>query len=757
MAHKANIVEISPLVSDTASFEKSKALSQISIQECSNVESTNRPKEKITLSESVLLSDHLTEGKHKHYLTRRPKFKNIAYEATIFAKQYVVVRLREIRLKTPYDTLTSIGRCNHYCISPLYNWYGQNDRILVTAPLSQVGIRERDQSIKKVINCGSHNYAGLYDISDAELALHQTCLEQLPIANTAAASFLHEMLSGLASFFNAKSCFSTSTGYQSNMLGIPAIAKEGWLIVLDEKSHNSIFTGAYSACADAMKKFKHNNMVELRRILEDASLNGNYTDVLHGTIPPLDALSELKQQYNFVLYVDEAHSFGSIGRTGRGLLELWNDEHPENTLSPDVIDVRSGVLSKAVGALGGFVCTSSSRFDECLLHRSQALQQWSDPLTTATIVQTLRFLKQPRRLERNLHRLKDISRFCHEELDRQGVHVYGDQHLNHLPMLPVFGGRPSKAAELSMVLRRNGVVASPISTPAVDIWESRVRVLLSASYTDEDVNSLITAIAAASRQIGLKKRTRIPRQKYCYNSEEMMADEDENNEMLKHLNCLIQEQVRRLPRLPAISLEIINAGMSAQHQYGIPSGTSRWMLGTFSPHLSVESLVAQLTHQRSALTYPDSGLGLMSTIAGLCRPVLKTKRHYLLFPSDLEAAGEEGLRVASKKNKDIVCIRYTDFETLRKLFVSLGASKKIYITIYIQPSKVNLHQLAERLRGHSIRGCTLLLDINNDTLSNLDTMSVARLQNLLSARILISSSFYSEFSMPGGYLAGDES
>ena len=90
---------------------------------------------------------------------------------------------------------------------------------------------------------------------------------------------------------------------------------------------------------------------------------------MDGTLPPLGRLYELKQRYGFVLYCDEAHSFLSIGRTGRGCLEAWNDDHPTEKLPADVIDIRSATLSKAVGAIGGFVC-ATARFKSALCSKS---------------------------------------------------------------------------------------------------------------------------------------------------------------------------------------------------------------------------------------------------------------------------------------------------------------------------------------------------------------------------------------------------
>jgi serine palmitoyltransferase len=493
---------------------------------------------------------------------------------------------------------------------------------------------------------------------------------------------------------------------------------------------------------------------------------------MDGTIPLLGSLHELKGAFGFVLYVDEAHSFGSIGKTGKGILELWNDEHPSDTVPLDLIDVRAGSLSKAVGSLGGFVCASSKRFDRALQNRWEDSQQREGgTLATSAILQTLSFLAQPKRMQENLLRLKDISTFCHDELKRQGIFVYGDEELSHLPILPIFGGRPSKAAKLSFVLRKCGVAAAPVSTPAVDIWESRVRVTLSPSYTDTDVNNLITAIITASRQIGLGKPCHIPRCIY-YSTKKVGADDvvDENIQALQDLSTLVDRQADQTCTDKAFKFldqTVIDAGSAAQQQYGIGSGAARWVLGTFQPHLNVEGKIAQLVDQPSALTYPSADLGLMSTIAALCRPIIGTKNHYFLIPANVSKSVEEGLRAASTKSRT-VAIRYTDVESLVPLFVALAGRRDTYISLYIQLYQnghyIDLAQLANRLHNElprSHRRFTILLDDSqgaslhgSQTLRISRRVDFGRIRDLLSAQILITGCFMNDVGLPGGWLAG---
>jgi len=435
-----------------------------------------------------------------------------------------------------------------------------------------------------------------------------------------------------------------------------------------------------------------------------------------------------------------------------------------------LIDIRSAVLSKAVGGLGGFVCCRSGRFEEGLRRRAGQLEQCAESLTTATILMTLSFLQQPKRLASNLYRLRNISQFCHEELERQGIQVYGDKTLKHLPMLPVLGGRPSKASELSQTLRKHGVVASPVSAPAVELWESRVRVTLSASYTDADVNRLVSAIVAATRHIGLGQRTNIPRRTYSFQNpmtqKEVDGVEQERREANEHLNQLLDEQIRRfvlqqqnqssVAKCNPFSAEELEAGHAARILHGVGSGSARWILGTFPPHLSVEAAVSKIYRQEAAITYPDSGLGIMSTVAGLCRPILGYKKHYFLLPATPPRAVEEGLTIASKSSGTI-CIRYVDAKSLVPLVNAL-ISKIAYVTLYIEADDVL--DLAREMASTRVVRESFTLLVNDSTglcLSGSKALNIPQVSSELlpSARVLLSGSFFDLSKLPGGYLVGD--
>jgi serine palmitoyltransferase len=200
-------------------------------------------------------------------------------------------------------------------------------------------------------------------------------------------------------------------------------------------------------------------------------------------------------------------------------------------LPNDLVDLRTAVLSKAVGGLGGVVF-GASRFEDAVRTRFEHLyERGQESVSPSTIVQTLYVLGQPQRIRRQIYRLRDITIFCKEELRRLGVHVYGNATT---PMLPVHAGRPSMACKLSYKLRQLGLLATPITIPAVKFWESRVRVTPSADFSDDQVSKLLDCIVETSNCVGISKKAKLQRRIYTYAG----CDFDGDNEEEEHRTCV---------------------------------------------------------------------------------------------------------------------------------------------------------------------------------------------------------------------------
>ncbi|KAK1466172.1 aminotransferase class I and II [Colletotrichum tamarilloi] len=707
--------------------------------------------------------------------TRRPP------RVTSTEKVRELVRLAITRLRVLLNEnkgtrrpISQKGLFSYNYVEPLFNWWGANYRVLTTQCLGRVEASDALGSVTNLVNGASHNYAGFYKATSQAEELQRLCLEALPVSDTQAVPLLRDETNpAIADFFGADFCFTTSTGYGSNYIALPALIDCSTVVIMDENCHNSMFTGVFLAPSPNLRKFKHNNMEHLETLLSgcfDESVNvivaieGLYS--MEADVPPLDLLHRLKKDYEFTLYCDEAHSFLSLGKTGRGCLEYWNDHHPESPLPWDLIDIRTGTLSKAVGGIGGIIVGKAVFQDIIREHIDGLDDQDNVSLPSSTMVQTLWVLGQPHRIRRSLQRLVEIARFCREELERFGIFVYGDVGT---PILPIYTGRPSLSAKLSYALRCAGLLATPVCTPAVPFWESRVRINLSADFTDEEVNRLVDAVIRAAASVGMRRMRKISRSFFKTKVEDFDGEEDcnEASKVFDWVRSLIKMDAAMGPHSDQRQLfdstcgpRILDIGHGSRAQYGIGAGGARWICGTFPPHLVVEDLIARATGMEAALTYADASIGLASTIAALARPLIGHTKHFMLFERGASQFVRDGLAMASKKDAPTL-LGYVDlFQLVQQVRKLYRRNRKLCLTVYVRVGEDSAHHLLSSILEEiaAITGpesvMTILLHCTSQYLDPRQLISFPSRTNI---HVLVCGSFNRIFGLPAGFLTGPQS
>ncbi|TKA49634.1 hypothetical protein B0A54_00302 [Friedmanniomyces endolithicus] len=779
---------------DRVNFKKEPIVSVVALSS-SACSKTSEHKEKLSATERTD-TETVTDNSTALHPAKASVFAK-GKELFAFAGGCLVTYAKDAPLR--HDAVSKEGDFAHYIVQPWYDWFGRNKRVTTSRALNTITLQSsHGQPERPIINGGGFNYAGVYGMPVEYESLHRKCLDTLPIPGAAAPLVEAALEQAVVAFWSAGCCFTTPTGYQSNILAFTAILDDDWFVLMDQKSHSSMSTAAYLSNAGGRKKFKHNDMHDLKRLLDEiegqcpnimVAVEGLYS--LDGDIPDLAALYALKTRYNFVLCCDEAHSFLSLGTTGRGCLEWWNDMHPENTVPTDLIDIRTTTLSKAVGGIGGLVC-AAERFYPALHSRAIALRSTGESLATPNMLQALWVLRQPERLTPSLARLRAITEYCHERLERAGVFVYGERTS---PVLPIHAGRPTKASELSHVLRKQGVAATPFSKPAVPMWQSRVRIGMSAEFTDENVEQLVDALIGSCAVTGLVRPRRTgpacstepskgPPFQWQVDDTGLLKERDD---ALRYLDRLIEAQRTQLA-VPGIDdrrrgghtsrlspRSVIDAGHRTRGQYGLGSGSSRWILGTYPPHLEVEKIVCNITGQTASMVYTNTEGGLMSTVAALCRPVKGCPKHVLLVHKAAQQPILDGHRAAPRDCKTEKVV-WNDLNDLTSILQSISDGKiqrKSYITLVLTlppttPCNHNttLEALFTRLLTfrRKLHGLTIFLDCSSPSSFPSSEPFSAKLplpQALhylateLRARILIFGSFYQTFGLNGAFLAGD--
>jgi glycine C-acetyltransferase len=355
-----------------------------------------------------------------------------------------------------------------------------------------------------VITLSSNNYLGLTthpSLREATIFATQALGAGSGAVRTIAGTMvLHQQLEArLAEFKQVEATLTFQSGFTANTGAIPILASEGAAIVSDELNHASIIDGIRLTKAER-KVFPHGDTDALRATLRElrAAPGGAERTVLvitdgvfsmDGDIAPLPAIVEAAEEAEAIVYVDDAHGSGVLGRNGRGTVDHF-DLHGR-------VHVQVGTLSKAIGVLGGYVAGSLA-LREILIHRARPfLFSTSHPpgvaaacLAAITILET-----EPERIERlwaNTRRFKE------------GLKGLGfDIGQSETPITPVIAGTGGLAMKLSDRLFEEGVFAQGIGHPTVPEARSRVRTIVTAEHTDEDLDTCLAAFEKVGRELAL--------------------------------------------------------------------------------------------------------------------------------------------------------------------------------------------------------------------------------------------------------------
>ncbi|MFO1045731.1 MAG: aminotransferase class I/II-fold pyridoxal phosphate-dependent enzyme [Planctomycetaceae bacterium] len=351
----------------------------------------------------------------------------------------------------------------------------------------------------KMLMLASFAYSGLVGHPEVNTAAAQAiehfgagCHGVRLIAGT---TVLHrELEQRLAGWMLADDALLFSSGYSTNVATIPALVGPDDTIFADEYNHASLVDGCKLSGA-SFQIFPHNEVGGLEAMLQSAPhgrrlviVDGVYS--MEGDIAPLPEIVELCRRYDALLMVDEAHSLGVIGKTGRGVQEHFG-------LAPDVIDIKMGNTSKALASLGGFIAGKQELVDY-LRHnaRGYVFSTSLGPPQVAAALKALEILeREPQRvvqLQRNAERLTT-------GLKNMGFRLANTESA----IVPLFCQTEDQALELTARCRAAGLYVVPIVYPAVPMNAPRLRLNVMASHTDEQIDEALATLCNVGRELGL--------------------------------------------------------------------------------------------------------------------------------------------------------------------------------------------------------------------------------------------------------------
>lgn len=352
---------------------------------------------------------------------------------------------------------------------------------------------------KKILMVGSNNYLGLFDNQDVKNAVIKEVNKYG--SSTCGSRFLNGTYSlhvklekEIAEFMGKEEALMFSTGFQTNLGVIDAIAGRNDVIIVDRMVHASIMDSTRLSFAQVVK-FKHNNMQDLednlKRIPASKSkiiiVDGVFS--MEGDLSNIPEIVRIAKKYDSRVMVDDAHGVGVMGKNGRGTCEHFDRINE--------VDLIMTTFSKSFASLGGFV-VGDRQVIQYIKHQARSLifSASITPASLGAVEKSLDIIKtEPWRRER----LWEITRIMNKELTKMGYYTGNTE----TPIIPVFIRDIEKTFMLWHFLRDFGIFTNPVIAPAVPPQDTLIRTSFTATHTDEDLKFIQQGFYEGGKAIGI--------------------------------------------------------------------------------------------------------------------------------------------------------------------------------------------------------------------------------------------------------------
>lgn len=354
---------------------------------------------------------------------------------------------------------------------------------------------------KKYINLSSNNYLGLATNEDLKTAA-KNAIDSHGVGAGAVRSIngtldLHDELeSTLAEFKGTEAAVAYQSGFNCNMAAISAVMNKNDAILSDELNHASIIDGCRLSKAKIIR-VNHSDMDDLRQKAKEAVESGQYNKVMYitdgvfsmdGDVAKLPEIVEICEQYGIMVYVDDAHGSGVMGK-GAGTVKHFGLQ--------DKVDFQIGTLSKAIGVVGGYVAGSQKLIDWLKAQSRPFLFSTSlAPGDTNAITEAVKKLMASTELH---DRLWENANYLKEGLSRLGF----DTGQSETPITPVIIGDEKKTQQFSKRLMEEGIYVKSIVFPTVPRGTGRVRNMPTAAHTTDMLDQALEVYARVGKELGI--------------------------------------------------------------------------------------------------------------------------------------------------------------------------------------------------------------------------------------------------------------
>ncbi|XP_043220609.1 serine palmitoyltransferase 2-like isoform X2 [Amphibalanus amphitrite] len=380
----------------------------------------------------------------------------------------------------------------------------------------------RTGEVRRCINFGSYNYLGFAENSGpctdtAERLLRRDgvapCSSRMHLGSQQCQDDLEALV---AEYLGVEDAVTFSMGFATNALNIPTLVGRGSLVISDQLNHASLILGLRLSGA-TIDVFKHNDMKDLERKLRRAIVDGHprthrpWKKILivvegiysmEGSICKLPEIIALKKKYKAYLYLDEAHSIGALGPTGRGVCEYYGCDTRD-------IDVLMGTFTKSFGAIGGYMAGSRRLIAHVRRHSHSMFYASGLPPPVAGQISAVLCELLGRGGagvgRARIRRLTDNTRYFRKRLSQMGFILYGD---DDSPVVPLLIFLPAKACAFWSELMKHNVATVIVGFPATPILKVRCRFCVSAAHNKEVLDKILDLIDKIGDDLEIKYSSR---------------------------------------------------------------------------------------------------------------------------------------------------------------------------------------------------------------------------------------------------------
>jgi serine palmitoyltransferase len=438
---------------------------------------------------------------------------------------------------------------------------------------------------RRCLNLGSYNYLGFGGLNTHCTPLVAKSVMDYPVTSAGSAAELgynthvKQVEETTAKFVGKDSAVVVGMGFATNSTVIPALCGAGDLILSDALNHNSIVEGARLSGAK-IKAFKHNCVGDLELLLQQAvaGKGARYNKILvivegiysmEGELCKLPAIVEVCKLYGAYVWLDEAHSIGAVGATGRGVCE-------ELGVDPADIDVMMGTFTKSFGAAGGYVAGDAETVARVRQYSAGCTDAVSMPPAVCTqILASLRVIAGEDGTDigaKKLCQLRDNALFFRQGLEALGLEVLGE---HPSPVMPVMLYQPYKIGDFSRLAFNRKLAVVVVGAPATPVTYPRVRFCVSAAHSREDLADALAAIGDIADELQIKFKLYPPARNALFGGATgSLSDVEkrEEREREKRLEEALAARPAALEAAAALSGGRNTAKFAPLHSRGAPLG-----------------------------------------------------------------------------------------------------------------------------------------------------------------------------------------